>query len=228
MPAICVLVVIFLGVVYSILVYAAGGYTIQFSGLGSRTMFGVSFWLAFLPALILPVGASLGRPIGHLSAVLMLVVIGAFSVSLLQNMQPWQRTWAFEQDLLKRFPIDEIMPHLDSNTLILVDAERPEGNIEGLEAFWDISGALHTRFPAMRAIHPYPMTIGPPLRAVAAMANFSKFRSAWDGQGLSQSWCAQTSPVWTIAASTIVIWSYQSGKLEVRSAPFSLGCGAAG
>lgn len=227
-PAICALSVIILGVSYSMFVYAAGGYTIQFSGLGSRTMFGVSFWLAFLPAVILPVGASIGRPIGHLCAILMLIVIGAFSASLLQNMKPWQRTWEFEQDLLSRFPIGEILPHLDRGSLILVDAERADGNVEGFEAFWDISGALHARFPALRAIHPYAVTSGPPLRVVAAMANFSKFRSAWDGQALSQSWCAQTNPLWTFAASTIVIWSYQTGKLEVRRAPFSLGCDAAG
>lgn len=210
------------GCMISILLFAFAGYRIQALGVFSRTTTAISFWLSLLPALIIAIAAQFHRYVLQAVSILMLLLVGFLSASSVQNTQAWRKSWEFEQQVFKAFPGKTLAGNAAPESFVLVDASRPKDTVEGLEAYWDVSGALLATHPELgerfsSSEHRY----------FASMLNAENFRTTWDGKELVQSWCHTPGvAVWKLKApSDLYLWRKSDGTLSKLSAPVQLGCG---
>jgi hypothetical protein len=216
----CTLVAMAGGMLVSLLLFALAGYRVEGFGIFSRTTVVISVWLCLLPALAVAGASRRPAQLRLVSALLVLPVLVLLAASAVRNTQPWIASWRFEQALLDSLPLDRLSQAKPGSAL-LIDATKPEGAAEGLEAFWDTSGAIYLRRPDLR------MVFSPDrLRHFATTADMGKKQSSWNGKELAQAWChSPDAPLWSLPATgEVYLWSYPAGTL-VRVEPGSrVGC----
>ena len=207
--------------VMSVMIYALGGYAIEARGLFSRTTFGLSLWLAIGLASVAPVLSSRRPVLSIVSVVSIAGFLIILSASQFRNLQSWRSSWDFEKSVMARFPINDYMAKAQPGRLLVIEAEAPDHEVFGFNAFWDISGALFTAYPQIRQFHPRPLG---PARAIATMLNEPRLSSEWNGSSLTQRWCAGPA-IWTLAApDELLVWRYPSPTIDVLRTPTTLGC----
>jgi hypothetical protein len=129
----------------------------------------------------------------------------------------WIKTQQVETRLLKNVPIEQILL-MPKDALLLVDFKPVPEIYDNFGAFWDISGAISITYPAI-AEHFNS-------KFFATVAKSNEWKSAWDGQNLSQKWC-RTPPGeinWVIAAKALFIWNSDTGEFTRKLVPFEIGC----
>lgn len=209
------------GCLISILLFALAGYRVQSIGIFSRTTVVISVWLSLIPALAIAVAekfsAWVKRSVNIASALLLLVL--AFSSVI--NLQAWSRSWDFQKALLSSIPVEELNRMAEKDSFILIDAEKPENSVEGLEGVWDLSGALFVQYPALRDRFASKRN-----RYFAALVDRSKKQTTWDGTDIIQSWCHSPQvPLFQLGApSQVYLWNYSARQLTRLDNPSQLGC----
>jgi hypothetical protein len=211
------------GMLVSLLLFALAGYRAESIGVFSRTTVVMSVWLSLLPALA--VAGAAGRPaaLQVASALLVLALLVILAVSTVRNTDAWITSWRFEQELLDSLPVDRLR-QARPGSMLVIDAHKPDGAVEGLEGFWDASGAVYLRKPELRSVF-MPLKY----RDAVAIADVSKKLTTWDGKAVMQAWChSPGSPLWSLPASAeVYVWSYPARQLVRLDAPATLGCKAA-
>lgn len=208
------------GMAITVLLYAAAGYAIEWEGLFSRVTLAISFWLALLAGALAQATEGAGwktlRWTGRAAATLVCVALAA---SLLQQSQPWLRSWEEQQAIVAAFP-EPVLKRVNPQTLVLMDLPRGPAPVYGFSAFWDISGALIARVPREQ-------TISSSTHAYATVMRPTEWRTSWDGAELRQSWCSSPDSIlWRLPAERVIVWRYP-GQEVVEVAPgFTTGCAA--
>lgn len=216
-----VLLAIGVGCVISIFLFALAGYRVESIGIFSRTTVVISVWLSLIPALAIAVAEKFNSWIKwslNSASVLLLLVLASSSVV---NLQAWSRSWQFQRDLLSSIPAEELIRMAEKDSFILVDADRPGNSVEGLEGFWDLSGALFIQYPALRDRFSSKRN-----RHFATIVDRSKKQTTWDGADIVQSWCHSPQvALWKLGApSQVYLWNYSARKLTRLDNPVKLGC----
>jgi hypothetical protein len=217
-----IILAIVCGSVGSIVLFALASYRMEMSGLFSRTAFVFSFWVILLPAIAFAVAASISRITNGIALAVCILLIALFSVSSIAGSQDWIAAWRQEQDVLHSFPGNALAIDAKIDSFVVVIAPRPPGTIPGLNAFWDISGALLTTYPKLAgAFSPEGF------RFFATMANPATQSTEWDGKEITQSWCTPPhAKLWQLAAPTdLYVWQYGSRTLSHFTRPVTFGCG---
>jgi len=129
-------------------------------------------------------------------------------------------SWRFQQDLLDSLPVERLR-QAKPGSFLLIDAQKPEGAVEGLEAFWDTSGAVYLRRPELHGVFT-PVRY----RNMAVTADAAKKLTTWDGTEVVQAWChSPKTPLWSLpAGAEVYMWSYPARRLVRLDAPASVGC----
>jgi hypothetical protein len=208
------------GMLLSLLLFALAGYRVESLGVFSRTTTVISVWLCLLPALA--VAGAAGRPamLRGASVLLMLPFVALLAASSVRNTEAWITSWRFEQALLDSLPVERLR-QARPGAFLVIDAQKPEGAVEGLEAFWDTSGAVYLRHPELRGVFT-PLAY----RYMATAADVGKKLTTWTGTEVVQAWChTPGTPLWSLAASAeVYVWSYPARQLVRLDAPATLGC----
>jgi hypothetical protein len=224
LSTVAILVVAGCCAVMSVMIYALGGYGIEAKGLFSRTTFGLSFWLPVGLASLAPV-LSRQRPVSSISSIFLIAgLLIILSVSQFYNLRAWRSTWNFEKSVIASFPVADYMMKARPGTLLVIEAEAPEQEVAGFNAFWDISGALFTIYPQIRQFYARPFGGQKLTWAIATMLNEPRVFSEWNGSSLTQRWCAGPA-IWTLSApNELLVWRYPSPVIEVLRMPTTFGC----
>jgi len=205
----------------SIVLFALAGYRVESLGTSSRTAVVISVWLSLIPALVLAVSKRFGRPAQICACCTTVLLVLILSLSSINDLQAWIKSWDFEKQVLKHFPATDIAQGAAQNSFVLVDAEHPDTYAEGFEAYWDISAGLYTSYPVLRkAFTPNGF------RYFASMANLSKMQTLWDGRLLIQSWCtAPRTSLWELKApGNLYLWRKSEQEFVRITPPIKLGC----
>jgi len=146
--------------------------------------------------------------------------VALLAASSVRNTEAWITSWRFEQALLDSLPVERLR-QARPGAFLLIDAQKPEGAVEGLEAFWDTSGAVYLRHPELRGVFT-PLAY----RYMATAADVGKKLTTWTGTEVVQAWChTPGTPLWSLAASAeVYVWSYPARQLVRLDAPATLGC----
>lgn len=213
MQPICMLI----GMATSVLIYAAAGYGIEWTGLFSRVTLSISFWLVFLFAgLFAMAWGGAARPVKLLALIGLLGVLSPLTYSTVQQSMLWKKSWDEQQQILRALP-QSVINLANRQTLILVDAPRGTGPVYTFSAFWDISGAIILRMPE------YVNDKKPPV--FATMARKGEWRTTWDGVMVRQAWChSPDSPIWGLETSKLYLWEYPAQNAVAVVAPYDSGC----
>jgi hypothetical protein len=216
-----VLLAVGAGCLISIFLFALAGYRVESIGIFSRTTVVISVWLSLIPALAIAVAKEFNSWIKwtlNSASVLLLLVLASSSVI---NLQAWRKSWQFQKALLSSIPIEELNRMAEKDSFILIDADKPESAVEGLEGFWDLSGALFTQYPALGDRFASKRN-----RHFATIVDRSKKQTTWDGAAIVQSWCHSPQvALWKLSApSQAYLWSYSARQLTRLDNPVQLGC----
>jgi hypothetical protein len=208
-------IVILLGTIVSAGLFAAAGYKVTGQGVFSRTTIALNVWLTLAIAtffyLLL---ASRVAAIVVLSFAVTLAAV--LSRGLFEQVLRWHRAWELELTALNRFPIHQLAGAKDP-ILLLAELPRTPRVIETFEAFWDITAALHHKYPGTR----------PPLSATVMRKG--EWISRWDGQTLYQAWCFDPEkPIWILPAPRLMVWRDQDRQLSTPAGPLTIGCPSKG
>lgn len=209
------------GSLISVLFYALAGYRIESIGIFSRTTAAISVWICLVPALLCSVVEKTSVCSRWVANGIVLFLVLFLSLSSINNLQAWIRSWQFQQSLLATFPSLELSKIAAKDSFVIIDADKPENSSEGLEAFWDVTSALNITKPEMKESF-----FSKRYRQFAVMANRGKILTTWDGSEIVQSWChAPKVPLWKLdAPSQVYLWSYSSRQLTRLNNPAELGC----
>ncbi|MGE8106557.1 hypothetical protein ACQKP1_22985 [Allorhizobium sp. NPDC080224] len=220
-----VLIAIAVGCLTSIILFALAHYRIQSTGVFSRTTVVITLWLVLIPAVSWAVVEKCKHHVKFFVFSILIGFLVIFSFSSIYNLQSWVRSWKFQTDLLDRFPAENLIEQAEYDAFILVDAVKPENSVEGLEAFWDLGGALLVRYPALQARIAREVIPGRP-RRFATMLNRNNMQTTWDGVEIVQSWCHSPDiALWRLPAPTeVYLWSHASRRLSRLENPTNLGC----
>lgn len=219
-----ILFAIALGSILTLMLFALAGYRVETTGIFSRTTIVLSLWLSLLPAVLIATTESsrlwIKRIINFSLAALLMVLI----ISCIHNLQSWAASWEFEKKLLNSIPYSQIASEAKQDAFLIVDAGLSSDNaVEGVGAYWDITGALFVLYPELRS--KFAASRGRPF---ATMLNGNKWRTIWDGEQVSQYWCGNAKPemvLWKLdAPSEVLLWEYSSQKLTHYVKPFQMGC----
>jgi hypothetical protein len=208
------------GMLLSLLLFALAGYRVESLGVFSRTTVVMSVWLCLLPALVVAGAANQATGLRLASALLLLSFLALLALSAVRNTDAWISSWRFQQALLDSLPVERLRQARPASFL-LIDARKPEGAAEGLEAFWDTSGAIYLRRPELRGVFT-PVDY----RHFAVMADTASKQTIWNGTEVVQAWChSPDTPLWSLPASTeVYVWSYPARRLVRLDAPARIGC----
>lgn len=208
------------GLSMSVLIYAAAGYAIEWTGLFSRVTLPISFWLSMIFACLFLLawsGAARWRKIIVLLA--SLGVILPLCYSLIQQSRLWAKSWEEQQRILTALP-QSVVDLANQQSLLLVDIPRGTAPVFTFSAFWDISGAVVPRMPN------YVYDKKP--HVFATVLRKDEWRTTWDGKVVRQYWCrAPDSPLWAMDARQVYMWTYPNVQATKMHAPFEVGCDSA-
>lgn len=206
-----------LGLMLSVLIYATAGYAIEWTGLFSRVTLSISFWLSLILASLFVMAWS-QAPRYRKGVVLLAILVAMLplSRSLLEQSRLWSESWREQQAILKALP-QNVVDLTNRQSLLLVDIPRGTAPVYTFSAYWDISGAITPRIPNY-TVEEKPYAFATVLRA-------QEWRTTWDGKVVRQYWCtAPDSPLWSMDASRVFLWTYPRAEAEEMQAPFDTGC----
>lgn len=209
------------GCLLSMLIYAGASYEIKCTGIFSRTTATISAWLCLLPALLLAIRRGLRPWMQRGMMVVLPLLMVVLLASTIRNIGAWGRSWEFQKTLLSQVPALKAFTPPEECSLLIVDAEGPANATEGLDAFWDISGALLAYYPELAKLLPNPSQ-----KNFAVMMDAKRKRMAWDGTKLTVTWCKDPNAViWILdAPGKVGVWDMKRNRLEYHDKPFLLGC----
>ena len=208
----------FLGLSSSVLIYAAAGYGIEWTGLFSRVTLPISFWLSMIFASLFMLAWS-GATI-YQKAIALLASLGIIVLlcnSLLQQSRLWANSWQQQQKILTALP-QNVVDLVGQHSLLIADIPRGDAPVFTFSAFWDISGAV---IPRMSNYSPNQK----PYDAFATVMRRGEWRTTWDGKVVRQYWChSPEALLWGIEAKQVYIWAYPDEYASAIQAPFDIGC----
>jgi hypothetical protein len=154
-------------------------------------------------------------------AILLIVLM----VSCINNLREWAYAWEFEKKVLNSIPHLQITAVAKENSFLIIDSGLSTDNVvEGVGAYWDITGALFVLYPDLRSKFATSRN-----RPFATMLNKNKMLTVWDGERISQFWCGASKPgmeLWKLdAPNQVFLWEYASQKLTLYEKPLEIGCG---
>ncbi len=209
-----------LGLSLSLLIYAAAGYAIEWTGLFSRVTLPISFWLSMIFACLFVLAWSGAPP--YQKVIVLLASLGMtlpLCNSLIQQSRLWAKSWEQQQLILSALP-QSVVDLANRQSLLLVDIPRGVAPVFTFSAFWDISGAVIARMSN------YVPDKKP--HAFATVLRREEWRTTWDGKVVRQYWChAPESPLWGMDARQVYMWTYPDVQATAMQAPFDIGCGTA-
>jgi hypothetical protein len=219
-----ILFAIVFGSILTLLLFALAGYRVETTGIFSRTTIVLSLWLCILPALVISAVDGLQIWIKRVVNALLIILLGVLAISCIKNSRAWAVTWEFEKKLLNSIPYSQIAAGAKQDSFLIVDAGLSSDNaVEGVGAYWDITGALFVLYPDLRSKFAAARN-----RPFATMLNGQKWRTIWDGKQVSQYWCGNAKPemvLWELdAPSEVFLWEHSSQKLTHYVKPFQMGC----
>jgi hypothetical protein len=212
------------GSTITVVLYAAAGYAIEWEGLFSRVTLAISFWLALLLGALATAsqGAS-PKPLRWLACTGGLMICAALGTSLLQQSDPWRRSWEEQQAVVAAIP-PQLLKVSDARTLVLMDLPRGPAPVYGFSAFWDISGALAALLP-LEQTRATEQTRTTGIHAFATTLRPKEWRTKWDGEFVSQAWCSTPdSPLWRLSAERVFLWRYPQEEVASIAPGFTIGC----
>jgi hypothetical protein len=204
-------IVVLLGTIVSAGLFAAAGYKVTGQGVFSRTTIALNVWvtLAIATFWYLLLANRLATIVVLSFAVTLAAVL---SRGLFEQLLRWHRAWELELTALNRFPIHQLAGVKDP-ILLLADLPRTPRVVETFEAFWDITAALHHKYPGTR------------LLLQATVMRKGEWFSRWDGQTLYQAWCRDSeTPIWTLPAPQLMVWRDQDRQISTPPGPLTIGC----
>ena len=212
------LVSMLLGLSLSVLIYAAAGYAIEWTGLFSRVTLPISFWLSMVFAGLFVLAC---RGASHFRKVVVrlasLGILLPLCNSLIEQSQLWTKSWEEQQSILTALP-QSVVELTNRQSLLIVDIPRGTAPVFTFSAFWDISGAI---VPRMLNYVPDKKP-----HEFATVLRQDEWRTTWDGVIVRQYWCnAPDSPLWGIDAKQVYLWKYPDTQATAMQAPFDIGCG---
>jgi MFS family permease len=206
------------GAAISVLLYAAAGYGIEWEGLFSRVTLAISFWLAMVVGALVHASNGAGwKALRWGGRGAGLAISAALAVSLLQQSQPWRRSWEEQQAIVAAIP-DTVVKLANPKTMVLMDLPRGPAPVYNFSAFWDISGALVAKLPSAQ-------TLPSSTHAYAAVIRPAELRTSWDGRVVRQAWCSSPdSTLWELPAERAFLWRYAEKDAVPLQAGFAIGC----
>ncbi len=214
------LVSMLLGLSLSVLIYAAAGYAIEWTGLFSRVTLPISFWLSVVFASLFVLAWSGAAP--YRKVIVLLASLGMMLPlchSLVEQSRLWTKSWEEQQSILTALP-QSVVELANRQSLLLVDIPRGTAPVFTFSAFWDISGAI---VPRMTNYVPDKKP-----HAFATVLRQEEWRTTWDGDIVRQYWCnAPDRPLWGMDAKQVYLWTYPDAQATAMQAPFDIGCGTA-
>ena len=182
------------------------------TGVFSRSTLALNLWIAVATGLSFQLVTTFLRPGRAVPAALAVFLVAGLALASVRETLRWKETWDFEQEVLRRIPV-QVLRATTGKILLLADLPTPAGRIEGFEAYWDISAALHLRHPDLAP------------RVEAAVSRGVEWETSWDGVVLRQSWCRQRSvPLWSLEASQVIEWKFAERESRIIRPPFRSGC----
>lgn len=216
------LAAIFAGCLGSLILFALAGYRLESIGLFSRSFITFSVWISWMPAVL--VALVDGLPSWPRRAVIAgwVALVGLMGASTIVRLNDWKVAWEDQQAMLGALPIDQLKANSRPGSFIVILLPDRTNPIEGIEAFWDMTGMLISRAPDLVA-----HLNDPDQRMFATAARSSKHRVTWDGSKMTMTWCPpQSGDLWSLKAKTdLVVWDAVHRRLSTYDRPIAFGCG---
>lgn len=209
------------GLILSAILYAAAGYSIEWTGLFSRTTLSISLYLTIASSILFGMAwINASKSIKILAVTGIMAIFIPLTASLANQSILWHKSWIEQQKILNAIP-DHVVDLADATTTILMDVPRGTGPVFTFSAFWDISGAVASRKPSLIGI--LNETTVP--HFLATVLRLGEWRTTWDGKVVRQAWCSSpNSPLWGSEAQHVYIWKYPEKKATPLVAPYDSGC----
>ena len=149
-------------------------------------------------------------------------LVGLMGASTIVRLNDWKVAWEDQQAMLGALPIDQLKANSRPGSFIVILLPDRTNPIEGIEAFWDMTGMLISRAPDLVA-----HLNDPDQRMFATAARSSKHRVTWDGSKMTMTWCPpQSGDLWSLKAKTdLVVWDAVHRRLSTYDRPIAFGCG---
>jgi hypothetical protein len=215
-------VAIFTGCIGSLILFALAGYRLESLGVFSRTFITFSVWISWVPAVVLALAEGLLRWPQRAVVIVCIGLVGLMGASTIVRLRDWQMAWENQQAQLAALPVDRLEANARPGSFIVILLPERAGPVEGIEAFWDMTGAFVSRAPGLVA-----RLADPEQRIFATAARLSKHRVVWDGSKMIMSWCPpQAGELWSLKAkTTLIVWDSVRQALSTFDRPVTFGCG---
>ena len=216
------LMAIVAGCIGSLILFALAGYRLESIGLFSRSFITFSVWISWLPAVLLALSESLPHWPRRAIIAGCLAVVALLGGSTVVRLSDWRAAWEDQQAIIAALPIDQLKTNSSPGSFIVVLLPERTSPVEGIEAFWDMTGVLISRAPDL-----VERLRDPDQRMFATAARLSKHRVSWDGSNMTMSWCApQSGDLWSLKAKTdLLVWDAAHRRLSMFDRSVTFGCG---
>lgn len=216
------LLAIISGCVGSLILFALAGYRLESIGLFSRSFIVFSVWISWMPAVLLASVDNFSLWSRRVMIAGCAALVALLGVSTIVRLGDWRIAWEDQQAIIAALPIDELKTNSRPGSFIVVLLHERTNPVEGIEAFWDMTGILISRAPDLVA-----RLNDSDQRMFATVARLGKHRITWDGSMMTMSWCPpQSGDLWSLPAkANLVVWDAVHRRLSTFDRPVAFGCG---
>lgn len=186
----------------SLSAYSLGGRGIQATGMATRTLRVVNFWLVVLAGIgVIWLLGRAGRAMRAMTLAALWCLGATLATGHVARMEEWATAWKLQQKLLAEAPIGELRQTPEGATILLIN--RP--TVNGAPIFtapWDLNAAMPWKYPFLegRVFRVYDPKGG---------------TLSWDGRQL-----AYEGDLPAETASELYVWRPAQGSFRKASAPF--------
>lgn len=213
---------IVIGCLGSLVLFALAGYRLEAIGLFSRSFITFSVWISWVPAVLLALLDDLPRWVRRVAIGGCIALIALMGASTIIRLRDWRAAWEDQQAIIAALPIELLKANSRPGSFIVVLLPERTSEVEGIEAFWDMTGLLTSRAPDLVA-----RLADPDQRMFATAARTSKHRISWDGSKMTMAWCPpQSGELWSLKARNhLLVWDAVNRRLSTFDKPVAFGCG---